>query len=182
VAGERPSKLHDALSVRTLQKAVQHMTTQKKAGRKKAEGDDTRSQPAPAPAAPDTRQGNRPVGVIKLGRIRVSIWRNHSAQYGDWFSFTLARTYKDQKTGEFRNASSFGVDDLLLLGEVCRQARWWYEDEQARQRQQQAQAAHAAADQAEGKGDAWEPPASGDGAPAPPPDSSTTQGSSDIPF
>jgi hypothetical protein len=158
------------------------MATMRKAGRKKAEASDTDTPRTPA-ASPDTRQANRPVGVFKLGRVRVSIWRNHSPQHGEWFSFTLSRTYKDQKTGEFKNAGSFGVDDLLLLGEVCRQARWWYEDEQARKRQEQAQAAHDAADQAEGKGDAWEPQASADGSPAQPPDgSTTTQGTSDIPF
>jgi hypothetical protein len=159
------------------------MTTTKKAGRKKAEATGTDTQPAPAAVAPEARQANRPVAVFKLGRVRVSIWRNHSPQHGAWFSFTPSRTYKDQKSGEFKNAGSFGVDDLLLLGEVCRQARWWYEDEQARQRQAEAQAVHAAADQAEGKGDAWEPQAAADGTPAHPPDgSSTAQGTSDIPF
>jgi hypothetical protein len=164
-------------------KAVENMTTTRKAVRKKAEVSDAGTQPAQAAAAPETRQPNRPVAVFKLGRVRVSIWRNHSPQYGAWFSFTLSRTYKDQKTGEFKNASSFGVDDLLLLGEVCRQARWWYEDEQARQRREEAQAAHAAADQSEGRGDAWEPPVSAEGPPAHPPEgSAAAQGTSDIPF
>jgi hypothetical protein len=111
-----------------------------------------------AGAATAERQANPPVASFRLGRIRVSIWKNHSATQGIWYSFTLARTYKDPKTGQYKSASSFGMDDLLAVGEVCRQARWWAEDQHQRERERQAQAAQTAADQAEGKGDAYEPP------------------------
>jgi hypothetical protein len=120
------------------------------------------------------KEHNRPVANFRLGRIRVSIWKNHSATQGVWFSFTLSRTYKDPKSGQYKSASSFGVDDLLAVGEVCRQARCWAEDEYQRERERQAQAAQAAADQAEGKGDAYEPSADNGAA--------TEEEGGDIPF
>jgi hypothetical protein len=126
-------------------------------------GDAPKKEASAAPPHPQGgspgKEHNRPVANFRLGRIRVSIWKNQSATQGPWYSFTLSRTYKDPKTGQYKSASSFGVDDLLAIGEVCRQARWWAEDEHQRERERQAQAAQAAADQAEGKGDAYEPPA-----------------------
>jgi hypothetical protein len=148
------------------------MAQKKGNGKKKAEESENAQEQQNAPAAPQAvRPGNRPVASFKLGRIRVSIWRNHSPQHGVWYSFTFSRTYKDPKTNEYRNATSFGMDDLLAIGEVARQARWWVEDEQARQRELAAQGAQAA----EGKGDAFEPPASGNGA-------TSEAASQDIPF
>jgi hypothetical protein len=141
-------------------------------------GDAPKKEASAAPPHPQGggqgKEHNRPVASFRLGRIRVSIWKNHSATQGPWYSFTLSRSYKDTKTGQYKSASSFGVDDLLAVGEVCRQARWWAEDEHQRERERQAQAAQAAAGQADGKGDAHEPPTD-DGV------SAANEGS-DIPF
>jgi hypothetical protein len=81
--------------------------------------------PAPAPPAPG---GNRPVKEIRLGRIRVSAWRNVTTDGTVWFSFTLSRSYKDEDN-QWKTASSLGMDDLLVAAEVLRQARLWVEDE-----------------------------------------------------
>jgi hypothetical protein len=80
------------------------------------------------------REGNRPIKEVRMGRIRCSVWRNNSAQHGTWFSFTFSLSFKD-KDGQWRSATSFGVDDLLVLAEVARLARIWVEDEQQKERQ-----------------------------------------------
>jgi hypothetical protein len=71
-----------------------------------------------------------------MGRIRVSVWRNVTTEGKVWHSFTFTRAYKNAQ-GQWSNASSFGVDDLLVLAELARLARIWVEDESQRERQAQ---------------------------------------------
>jgi hypothetical protein len=145
------------------------MAQAKRRNGRQAQGE---SPPADPPAAqqqaPRASTGNKPVSAIRLGRIRASIWRNNSPTHGVWYSFTLSRSYKDQQ-GNWKNATSFGVDDLLTLGEVCRQARCWVEEEFHRERLE------AAAQN--GHGDSYEPPAAPVEGAAP-----ATAASQDIPF
>jgi hypothetical protein len=67
---------------------------------------------------------NRPVHDIRLGAIKASIWEN---TYGDStrHSVTISRIYKDKESGAWKNAESFGRDDLLLLRKVADQAHSW---------------------------------------------------------
>jgi len=101
-------------------------------GRKKAQ--------APAPAPQQQQQRDRPVHEVRRGNIRASIWLNHHAEKGEWFNVTTSRAYKDAQ-GNWKNATSYGKDDLLALGEVSRLAYHWIELEQQRRflesRQQQ---------------------------------------------
>jgi hypothetical protein len=48
----------------------------------------------------------------------------HHETQGTWYSITLTRSSKDGE-GQWRSASSFGRDDLLVLGEVTRMAFHW---------------------------------------------------------
>jgi hypothetical protein len=94
----------------------------KKTGDAPADGGTPPEQPVKEP------NGNRPVHSIQLGRIRASIWKNVHPEQGVWFSVTLTRSYRD-KQGAWKSAGSFGLDDLLLVGEVAREAlRWIYEE------------------------------------------------------
>lgn len=79
------------------------------------------AQPAPAHQGSDRKP---PAVEFRIGRIRATVWENSHPEKGKWFSITLTRSYKDGE-GNWKTASSFGRDDLLTVGEVCRQAFHW---------------------------------------------------------
>jgi hypothetical protein len=79
------------------------------------------------PAAPEEHtdgQRQLPATEIRLGRVRVTVWENHHPERGKWFSLVPSRSYKDGN-GEWKSASSFGRDDLLVLAEAARLAYHW---------------------------------------------------------
>ena len=64
----------------------------------------------------------KPVHEIRLGRIRAAIWEN-ATENGTRHNVTLTRLYKD---GEgWKDSTSFGRDDLPLLGTVADMAHTW---------------------------------------------------------
>lgn len=66
--------------------------------------------------------GNRPVAKFKHGGIELSIWPNQTAEGGTMYNTTISNSYKDDKTGEWKQTSSFSPTDLLVVGELGRQA------------------------------------------------------------
>lgn len=62
------------------------------------------------------------------------MWQ-HQGQEGAWFSVTIARSYTDDK-GEWHASNSYGMDDLLVVAELARQAWGWVSEEIARLRQE----------------------------------------------
>jgi len=86
------------------------------------------TMPKASPQKPETSAPpakNRPAFEIRMGRIRITAWRNVTKEGQEWFSFTATRSYKDGDT--WKSANSFGVDDLLVLAAVCQRARWQHE-------------------------------------------------------
>jgi len=80
--------------------------------------------------APEPTGGNKPVYEIRMGRIRVSFWKNTNSKQETWFSCVLTRSYKDSE-GAWKNSHSLGLDDLLVAGEVLKQAALWiYQERQ----------------------------------------------------
>ncbi|MCA9124024.1 MAG: hypothetical protein KDB11_27785 [Planctomycetales bacterium] len=70
----------------------------------------------------------KPVHEIRLGCVKAAIWENESEQ-GVHYNVTFSRLYKDGD--EWKDSSSFGRDDLLLLGKVADLAHTWiYEQSQ----------------------------------------------------
>ena len=67
-------------------------------------------------------QSNRPVEEIRLGAVKAAIWRNDT-ESGLRYNVTFERIYRDGK--EWRSATSFGRDDLLLLAKIADQAHTW---------------------------------------------------------
>jgi hypothetical protein len=63
-----------------------------------------------------------PVHEIRLGRIRAAIWENDT-QNGTRHNVTVTRLYKDGD--EWRDSSSFGRDDLPLVGKVLDRCHSW---------------------------------------------------------
>jgi hypothetical protein len=71
---------------------------------------------------PKTQEKKRPVHEIRLGRIRAAIWENDT-QNGTRHNVTVSRLYKDGD--DWKDSSSFGRDDLPLVGKVLDQAHSW---------------------------------------------------------
>lgn len=84
-------------------------------------------------ASKEERQ--RPAHEVRLSRIKAAIWSNITEQ-GVRYNVTLTRIYKDQESGEWRTSTSFGRDDLLLVGQVCQLALVWICQQQQEQQHQ----------------------------------------------
>ena len=75
-----------------------------------------------ARAANDESQpGNRPVAKFKHGGIEVTVWPNET-ETGTMYKTTISNSYKDEQSGEWKATSSFSPTDLLVVGELARQA------------------------------------------------------------
>ena len=66
---------------------------------------------------------NKPAHEIRLGRIKATIWGNETDGGAFRHNVQIRRIYKDGE--EWKQSDSFGRDDLLLVGEVARQAAMW---------------------------------------------------------
>lgn len=64
---------------------------------------------------------NAPIAHHRAGLLSVAVWKNANEK-GDWLSFSIQRSYKDEKTGEFKNTDSLRRADLLPLAEILREA------------------------------------------------------------
>lgn len=65
---------------------------------------------------------NRPVHEIRMGRIKAAIWARE-VENGTVYNVTFARLYKDGDT--WKDSTSFGRDDLQLLGKVADLCHSW---------------------------------------------------------
>jgi hypothetical protein len=77
-----------------------------------------------------------PVHEIRVNRIRAAIWENET-QNGSLHNVTLSRSYRDGDT--WKNSTSFGRDDLLLVAKVADMAHTWIvqqRQEESRRQQQ----------------------------------------------
>ena len=66
---------------------------------------------------------SKPVHEIRIGRIRASIWANTTGQGRTRLNVTVQRLYKDESG--WKSTTSFGREDLLLVGKVLDQAHSW---------------------------------------------------------
>jgi hypothetical protein len=65
----------------------------------------------------------KPVHEIRLGCVRAAIWRNELEDGRTRHSVTFSRLYKDD--GAWRDSTSFGRGELLLVGRVGEMALDW---------------------------------------------------------
>jgi hypothetical protein len=89
----------------------------------------TGQQPVPRKNAQDGNGtgGARvpPVHTVQCGRIRGVVWRNTGSE-GEWFSVSVTRSYKDNANPpQWKQATTFGRDDLLVVSEVTRALWAW---------------------------------------------------------
>jgi len=62
----------------------------------------------------------KPIDVLRDGRSKASIWQNQGKK-GDYYTVTLARTYKDED-GNLRDTKSLMQGDLLTQSELLKTA------------------------------------------------------------
>ncbi|WDQ17036.1 hypothetical protein [Rhodopirellula sp. P2] len=73
-----------------------------------------------------TKQANkttRPTQEFRLGRIRAAIWENETDN-GVRHNVTISRLYRTDD-GEWKDSTSFGREDLLLVGKVMDRCHTW---------------------------------------------------------
>ena len=72
------------------------------------------------------RASTKPVHTVRYGCVRAAIWRN-VVDLGNnsrpMYDVTFSRSYKDGSG--WNDASSFGVDDLLVLAKAANDAHTW---------------------------------------------------------
>lgn len=73
---------------------------------------------------PRKERPNRPVRVIRLGRIRAAVWVNQT-DGGPVYNTTFERLYKPDGEDQWKSSESFGTNDLLLLAKVADMAHTW---------------------------------------------------------
>ncbi|HXE53550.1 MAG TPA: hypothetical protein VN541_11065 [Tepidisphaeraceae bacterium] len=91
----------------------------------------TRSETVPGPST--GRSTNRPVHTIRYGTIRAAIWRNvvdlgNSSR--ELYNVTFSRSYKDGED-QWKDSTSFGLDDLLVLAKAADNAHTWIAQQRA---------------------------------------------------
>ena len=69
---------------------------------------------------------NKPTHEIRIGAIKAVIWANDT-QNGTRHNVTFARLYKDGD--EWKETTSFGRDDLLLLAKVADKSHSWIHEQ-----------------------------------------------------
>ncbi|WP_447602909.1 hypothetical protein [Nitrospira sp. Nam80] len=69
------------------------------------------------------KQSKQPANTLRFGNVKATIWQNQSEK-GPFFATTFSRPFKD-RSGAWRNGTSFGLSDLEALLTVAREAKEW---------------------------------------------------------
>ena len=96
---------------------------------------DARGNTAAAPANGQSK--NIPVHTVRVGPIKVAVWKN-STTNGFMFNSTLVRSYKNQQ-GEWAESNSLSRDDLLVAAKALDLAHTFIVEAEATARAQQQQ-------------------------------------------
>jgi hypothetical protein len=80
------------------------------------------------------RSGNPPVFSVRHRALKATVWKNET-ENGPMYNTTLSRSYKSD-SDEWRESTSFGWDDLLIVAELLRTCYGFIAREMAKQGQQ----------------------------------------------
>jgi hypothetical protein len=64
---------------------------------------------------------NRPVATFKQGGLEVSVGKNQTKS-SDLYNTTIRNNYKDDKSGEWKETTSFSPTDLAVLSQLASRA------------------------------------------------------------
>jgi hypothetical protein len=70
----------------------------------------------------------KPAHKIRSGALTVTVWKN-DGENGPWYSVTPSRSYK--KGEAWKDADSYGFDDLMTLAKLLDLAHTWILTQQA---------------------------------------------------
>jgi hypothetical protein len=87
------------------------------------------SRLAPADRQPE-RSANAPVFTVRHRALKAAVWKNET-ENGPMFNTTLSRSYKDGET--WKESSSFGYDDVLIVAELLHTCHGFIVREMAKQ-------------------------------------------------
>lgn len=85
---------------------------------RKTQAPERETQPGRHTSQPEPK---RPADVLRDGNVKASIWENER-ENGPAYSTTFARTWQDERTGNYRDSNSFSGTELLRLSELARSA------------------------------------------------------------
>jgi hypothetical protein len=68
-----------------------------------------------------SQPSNRPAAKFKHGGVELTVWSN-PGENGTMYNTTISNSYKDEKSGEWKATTSYSPTDLLVIGELGRQA------------------------------------------------------------
>ena len=75
----------------------------------------------------------KPVHMVRYRSLKGAIWRNvvdHGNSSGPLYNVTFSRSYRDGE--EWKDSSSFGFDDLLLLAKIANDCHMWIHEQRSR--------------------------------------------------
>jgi len=78
------------------------------------------------------KNAKRPVYTVRYRNLKASIWQNQTPS-GPAFNVTVGRSYLDGDV--WKDSSSFGYEDLLLLAKALDDAHSWISDQRRRARE-----------------------------------------------
>jgi hypothetical protein len=70
-----------------------------------------------------------PAHKIRVGNLHVTIWRNTSEKGNTFYTLDPARSYKNGDE-TWKESTSLGQDDALIMAELLRQAWAWISRQQ----------------------------------------------------
>lgn len=64
---------------------------------------------------------DKPEFTIRDGSVKATTWRN-AGENGEYFTTSFSRTYRDEKSGDLRDANAFSGADLLKVSALAQEA------------------------------------------------------------
>lgn len=65
----------------------------------------------------EKREHRGPIETLRDGALRVSVFRNEGER-GPYYTMAVGRSFKDEKTGQFRDTSTFQGSEALRLSQL----------------------------------------------------------------
>lgn len=66
---------------------------------------------------------NRPLQIFREGAVNIKIWRQEKRDGTPYVNLSVGRSYKDERSGAWKDSRSFGDLDLLKLQALIPEAR-----------------------------------------------------------